>query len=108
MSNRHSIRGGRSHRVKLQTPSSGEVPKISNTKPEEQMPGQTVRWSIFELDAWRVSGAWNLEFGTFCLGSQLLKNQGLPPFILFAENELKCRRDRTIAWTAVPALKNTN
>jgi hypothetical protein len=38
------------------------------------MPGQTARRSVFELGAWCFFGAWSLEFGTFCLGSQLLKD----------------------------------
>ena len=51
--------------------------QISKTKPQK-MPEPTARMLVFELGDWCFLGAWSLEFGAFCLSSQLLKNSDAP------------------------------
>jgi len=43
-------------------------------QPAKQTPGQTARRAVFELGVWCFFGAWSLEFGAFCLVSQVFKN----------------------------------
>src|SRR2546427_12563177 len=59
-------------------PQAPEKFQISNTKPQKQMPGQTARRSVFELGTWCFFGAWSLEFGACCLGSQFIDNSDAP------------------------------
>src|SRR2546426_5856651 len=53
-------------------PQAPEKFQISSTKPPNRCRGK--RRQVFELGAWCFFGAWSLEFGACCLGSQLLKN----------------------------------
>jgi hypothetical protein len=46
--------------------------QISSTKPQNQMRGQTARWSVFEFEAWCFFGAWKLGIGSFLPGSPIL------------------------------------
>jgi hypothetical protein len=55
-------------------PQAPEKFQISNTKPQKTDAEANGGKSVFELGAWCFFGAWSLEFGAFCLGSQLLKN----------------------------------
>jgi len=48
-------------------PQAPEKFQISNTKPQNQMPGQTARSSVFELGASLELGAWNLELFAWAL-----------------------------------------
>src|SRR6266516_3221586 len=52
-------------------PQAPEKFQFSSPKPAKPMPGKTARSSVFELGAWCFFGAWSLEFGAFCLVSQL-------------------------------------
>src|SRR5438876_7767323 len=55
-------------------PQAPEKFQISSSKPQKRMPGQTTRRSVSDHGAWCFVGACSLEFGAFCLRSQLLKN----------------------------------
>jgi hypothetical protein len=55
--------------TKPQTP---EKFQISSTKPQNQVPGQAARSSVFELGASLELGGW--EFEACCLGAWLLKD----------------------------------
>src|SRR6266496_522808 len=49
-------------KTKLQTPKKSQVPSSK--------PRPALRASNLELGTWCFFGAWSLEFGDFCLGSQ--------------------------------------
>src|SRR5438132_13840136 len=86
MSTNYSARGG--GRISVFEPPLSETPspkpqapekfQNSNTEPQNQMPGQTARRSVFELGAWSlVLGAWCLELGNWELFAGVSASQKL-------------------------------